>query len=325
LEQGLPGSSFAFEIAQRVGIPDNLLRKARERTGNERAQSESLLQNLKQQLQDTEKDRRKLAKLIETNEETERKLKHAEREIRERKDAVLKKAREAAHRLLVDAQKRIDETIEEVRAVNAERNTTLRLRKQLDAVLHQAVENEPDLAPSEAEIEEMAQYQVVDSGPFYVNDEVKIVSTQAVGRIISINKRKSVVQIGDFRMTVPLDELMRVKPFVVEEEKPIFIPKSNIREFIASDKVSQTADKLDVRGFRVEQAIHAVEDFMDQLIMGGATQAVILHGKGTGALRMALRMYLRQTFSQISEITDAPDNQGGSGITLCKLNYARMA
>lgn len=321
LEQGLPGSSFAFEIAARVGIPAPVIRSAQNKTGEVRSQSESLLQRLKEQYEKTEKKEKELDALKRELTEKSRQLEHQEKEIRERKAAAIRKARESVEKLMASAQKRIDDTIDEIRSNQAEKNSTLRLRKQLDAALHGSMDESLSLEPSESELNEMSEYKDSSSTQISEGDSVRILSTQAIGLVASVGKKKHVIEVGDFRMTVPIEDLVKVDHVSVHPSGN-GSKNMNVREFIGVERSSQAVDKIDLRGFRVEDAIKAIDEFMDQLLMAGLNEAAILHGKGTGALRSALRQHVKFNYPQIQNISDAPDNQGGNGVTILKMQYA---
>ncbi|MDW8158635.1 MAG: endonuclease MutS2 [Bacteroidia bacterium] len=317
LEQGVPGSSYAFEIALRVGIPKVIIERAKGKVGKVRLEFEKLLAELRsQQLQirEREKETEKLKKELEVkNKELEKvieKYKQTEKEILAQKKKILKEAKISAAQLLKETNAKIENIIRQIKESQAEKEVTRTLRQIL----------QEELAARTQEIEEEEKIEeILDSDQsdkekrtIQVNDWVRLPDSVLVGKVLEVKGNKALVATGEVKATFRVKDLRKVENF---EEKPQKV-KSN---YFNLGTIAKVASELDVRGMRVEEALKSIEKYMDNVIMSGIPQVAIIHGKGSGILRLAIREFLQKNFAQIKKIYDAPENEGGSGKTICVL------
>ncbi len=325
LEQGLPGSSFAFEIARRVGIPEPVLRQAQELAGTGRNEIESLIQTLRKQSEVFEQRELELNRKENQLNELIQQNRRREKELQESRQAFQSKRIQLLEKMRAEAQRQIDHTIDSLKTQIIERSALLKIRKQLDAALGQ-LENETEPAIdffSENTLEVNTPSPSVPNEfiPQADGTYVRLIQTNATGRLIKAGKKRSLVEIGNLRLTVKNDELILHKSAsAVESTKST--DSGNATRLASPELTSKTSNKIDIRGYRVEDALPCVRDFMDEVIVSGLDQVVILHGKGTGALRMAIRKYLKDQYSQIKSLRDASDDTGGNGVTVVELTYS---
>jgi DNA mismatch repair protein MutS2 len=323
LEQGLPGSSFAFEIARRVGIPEIILRKAQDLVGEGRNEIESLTQTLRQQSEileqrvlDYQTKERQLAELIDLN-------RKKEQELIASKNALQLKRIQTLEKLRADAQRQIDATLESLQAQFMERSALLKIRKQLDAALGQLEKESDEMVdafPLESMPETLLQVEFTENGVPANGEFVRLIHSNAVGRLVKPGRKRSLVEVGNLRLTINNEELVAVgKAAAAQSAQPI--QTGNAARLASPEVTASVSNKIDLRGFRVEDALPCVRDFMDQVIVSGLNQVAILHGKGTGALRMAIRKYLKEQYNQIKSLRDASDDTGGNGVTVVELVY----
>ncbi|TAE51267.1 MAG: endonuclease MutS2 [Bacteroidetes bacterium] len=306
LIDGLPGRSYAFEMAQRVGVHPTILKKARRKMGTEEVETEQLLKELERKNTD-------LGRLVEENRRKEQKLNHLvekydalKLELERDRKKLIREAKVEAKMLIDNANRRIETVIREIKESQAEQNVTRQLRQELMAAA-------PDPGPQESSPEEIAAggIEVLTGEKPVAGDWVRLRNTGAVGQLIDIQGNRSVVESGEMRLTVKTNQLEKIRQ-----------PRQNAPKAIVSykgDIASLTAKmELDVLGKRPEEALPEVEKFVDQAISAGFHRVRVLHGKGTGALREAIRRHLTAV-SSVIHMTDAPASEGGSGWTVIEL------
>lgn len=318
LEQGLPGSSYAFDIATRVGIPLPVIEKAKSLVGESGVEIERLLTSLKKQSETVDRLQREQTRKNTELDQLIKKNQDLENEAKVRKNKIIQQTRESASEYLRRANILIEETVEEIRKELAEKNVTASLRKKLNQVLTNPDLDDPNLKPEAGVETEFNGMKLLHDEEVKVGDSVKFDHSAAVGRVVEMNGKRAVINVGELRMTVKTKDLIKVqRPNEPQSLLPIPPPKT----YVSVDRSSKTPHQLDLRGMRVEQAMEVTTKFMDDVILAGLPEAIILHGKGTGALRASIRQHLKSMYRQIERTEDAPDNQGGTGITIVKMKY----
>lgn len=299
LEIGKPGSSYAFEIAQKIGLPDAVLQLARTKTGEGQKKVDSLLVNLEKEKHEIyttrlqqEKLQRKLDALIKENEQ--RKAFYEEN-----KRNLLREAKQEAKAVIDQANKRIEQTIQQIREAQAEKEHTKilrsRLKQDLDELSHLPVAKKAEQPLKELQVQ----------------DWVKIQDSDTIGQVIQLTKKNATIAIGDVLSVVPLTKL------TIADSKTV---KQQVRSVAKSSGVSTAnfSPYLDVRGMRTEEALFAVEKTLDRALMMSVGSLQILHGKGDGILRKMIREYLSK-FDAVASFEDEHADRGGAGITLVTL------
>ena len=349
LSIGQPGSSFAIEIARKIGLPEAVIRDASDIVGSDYIQSDKYLQ-------DIVRDKRYWENKRQTIHQREKSLEQAiaryESEVKElelsRKD-ILAKARQQAEDLLAGSNRIIEKTIKEIRESQAEKAETKKIREELEA-FKAGVKDIDTAANDELIAKKMRQIQErkarrekrkqekeseklkikneksageADSSlstlhsPLSPGDTVRIKGLASVGKIESVDGKMATVIFGDMRTKMRAERLERAEKPKQEEPKAYVNVSRETREAIDSRKLNFKQD-LDVRGMRGDEAITAVTYFIDDAILVGMSRVRILHGTGSGILRQLIRQYLA-TVPNVASFRDEHVQFGGAGITVVDL------
>ncbi len=335
LEMGHPGSSFAVEIARKIGLPEDIISSAKEKVGVEHI-------NIEKQLREIARDKRYWEQKRDRIRQTDRKVEELEinyteqlSSIKAQRQEIIAQAKAEAKRLIADANRQIESTIKSIREAQADKELTRMVRKEFDdfkdKVETTESHNQEDIAremerlarrkerreerkksrgeAQPQQIAEPAKPKVAEVG-----DSVKIAGQEIAGRVMSIKGRKAQVAFGQILTTVSVDSLQVISHAQAKRSAKMDAPRARISVDISSRKLN-FKDNIDVRGERASDALERVQNFIDDALMVGVGSVAILHGKGTGALKEEIRRYLR-TIPDISGISDAHADRGGSGITV---------
>ena len=305
LLEGIPGRSYAFEIAERVGVHRTIIKKARKKVGTEEVQVEKLLEELERknsklehQVRENANRERKLERLVKENDSLQSEL------VSKRK-RVVNDAKKEANQLLQQANKDIERTIREIRESQAEKKLTKTLREDLQAKQHE-VEEIVEQAPKKKN--EDKQIQIL-KGPIEVGDWVKLKKGDTQGEVEEISGKQAVLIAGGIRLKAKLNQLDKIKR-----------PKDSKKRKVGTSgfRISQARMTLDVLGKRPEEALVELDKALDEALLAGFKKFRILHGKGTGVLRDHIRYHLSK-LPFVTAYYDASEEEGGSGWTVCEL------
>lgn len=299
LEIGKPGSSYAFEIAQNIGLQPEVLKLAREKTGSNQNRLDSLLVDLereKKQIYDTKiqlsTQQNKVKNLVSENE----KLKAF---LEENRKTLIKEAKLEAQSIIKNANKLVENTIAEIKEKQADKVATKQLRQNLQKELVQHhVKEEKKPAPP-----------VVVNTPIEVGDWVRLNNSETTGQVVEINRDNLVVALGDLRSVLKRNRVHKISN--TQAKKSI---QSNSYSGSISEAISSFSSELDLRGRRGEDALQEVEKYLDRSVMMGFPFIKIIHGKGDGILRKLIRDYLKK-YSQVTRVEDEHPDRGGDGIS----------
>jgi DNA mismatch repair protein MutS2 len=307
LEQGVPGASYALEIAARAGIPADVLAAAKDKIGTVRADVEQLLATLRHKQQaldghksDLENRIRNLEKREKAIADAENARKQADKEAEWKRAKSIKDAKEEAARMLQQANARIEATIRKIREAKADKEQTRKLRRELEQELAVVSTNSPP-PPFDDRPEES----------FEPGDDVRLPDGFTVGTVLEVRDKVAVVAVGELKTTAKRSELVKT----VKREKTE--PSKSVPSTL--DKAFSTPKELDLRGKRVEEALPQVTRFLDEAVVAGLPSVYLLHGKGTGILKSALWRFVKETYPQVKKLHHPPDSDGGVGVTVCVL------
>ncbi|MBC7759686.1 MAG: Smr/MutS family protein, partial [Phormidesmis sp. FL-bin-119] len=296
LSLGKPGSSYAFEIAQKIGLSPEILESAKNKIGDYQKKVDTLLVDLerdKKELLDTrisiEKKEGGLKAILIENEQLKSYLE-------ENKKSILKNAKIEAQSIIKNANKLIENTISEIRENNADKHHTQKLRQNLEQELKKNVVEEKK-APKPQEISELKK-----------GDWVKLSDSETIGQVMEIVRDNVILAMGDLRSVVKLKRVEKIPNKSVPKE----IRKSYNHDL--TENFSTFSTELDLRGKRGDEAIYDIEKYLDRAVMMGLNSLKIIHGKGDGILRKLIREYLHK-YSQVDRIEDEHADRGGDGIT----------
>jgi len=297
LEVGKPGSSYAFEIAQKIGLPQNVLNLAKNKVSDGQKRVDTLLVDLereKKEIFDTriklEKQQKQVNELLAENE----KLKNY---LEENRKALIKDAKEEAKNIIISANKLVENTISEIKSSNADKEKTRSLRENLNIELQKNI-----VKP------EVVKTTKIDSDDeLKPGDWVKLTDSETTGQVMELIKDNVVIAIGDLRT-------------VAKKKRVVKVERSNVPKEVRKRFNSHTGDvasfspEIDVRGMRTEDALGAIERLFDRALMMGFGNLKIIHGKGDGILRKMIRQYLKK-YEQVDRMEDEHADRGGDGIT----------
>ncbi|MES2810510.1 MAG: Smr/MutS family protein [Bacteroidota bacterium] len=295
LEVGKPGSSYAFEIAQKIGLPQQVLNLARNKISAGQTSVDSLLIGLereKKEILDTrlrlDKQQRKVDTLLAENEILKSYLE-------ENKKVLIREAKDEAKNIILNANKLVENTIAEIKSSNADKEKTKDLRDNLNKELQKnTIKTETQkAAPVDEEIK--------------VGDWVKLTDSETSGQVMEIVKDNIIIAIGDLRTVAKRKRVQKVSKSTVP--KDVRRSMSNSTNDIAS-----FSPEIDVRGMRTEDALANIERLFDRAVMMSYGTLKIIHGKGDGILRKMIRQYLKK-YDQVDRLEDEHADRGGDGIT----------
>ena len=338
LEMGKPGSSFAVEIARKIGLPEEIIRRASEKAGSDHV-------NLEKQLREIARDKHYWEQKRDRIRLTDRKVEELERtyaeqlgKIRSERQEILKKAKQEAQQLIADANRQIENTIRTIREAQAEKELTRLARRELDD-FRGTVEQQVDTSEREAEvareierIERRQQRRAerkarqgeapgTDAAPepekpreVVEGSKVRMAGQAMVGVVQSVKGKRAQVAFGHILTTVDKSLLTVVSNSEYREATRPTTARTVVSADISARKL-RFKDHIDVRGMRAAEALDAVQAFIDDALMVGVGSVSILHGKGTGALKEEIRRYLR-TVPEVASAVDEHADRGGAGITI---------
>ncbi len=343
LEMGKPGSSFAIEIARKIGLPEDIIRSASDKAGVEHV-------NLEKQLREIARDKRYWEQKRERIKHTDRKVEQLEQnysdqlsKIKEERQQILAKAKAEAKALISDANKQIESTIKVIKESQAERELTRLARKEFDSFKERVENHDKDDKAREAQVlremerlerrkqrreerknkednEIPKEIEIAPPKPaeVTVGAKVRIEGQESVGEVQSIKGKKAQVAFGQILTTVNITSLTVISNSEFKRSTRPVTPRTRISVDISSRKLN-FKDNIDVRGMRASEALESVQNFVDDALMVGVGSVAILHGKGTGALKDEIRRYL-MTIPDVGRAVDAHADRGGSGITVVEFN-----
>ncbi len=303
LEIGKPGSSYAFEIAQNIGLQKEVLELARAKTGTNQNRIDSLLVDLereKKQIYDTKvhlaNQQNKVKNLVAENE----KLKLF---LDENKKVLIKEAKLEAQTIIKNANKLVENTIAEIKEQQADKTVTKQLRQNLQKELIQnQVKEEKKIHVPAASAEKL-------NTPVEVGDWVQLNNSETTGQVLEINRDNLVLALGDLRSVIKKNRVQKISNKQAKK-----VVQANSYTGSISEAIGSFNAELDLRGMRGESALQEVEKYLDRSVMLGFPFIKLIHGKGDGILRKLIREYLRK-YSNVTRVEDEHADRGGDGIT----------
>ncbi len=317
LQIGNPGSSFAVEIARKIGLPEDLILEAAQKVGAEHLDYDKHLQDIVRDKRYWENKRQQIRLKEKKMDEILSKYQSEIDLINQTKKEILNKAKQDASLLMSQANAKIENTIREIRENQAEKEKTKQSRSVLEEFKSKLKSNEgADIQPKLKVIkpkQEVPQKMIVDE--LKVGDLVRLKDQTAVGDLLEIQGKQAVVAFGQLKSTVKLLNLVKVSRNQLKKEGNKYenLGRKTTDE-VRQRKLHFKSD-IDIRGMRADEALQAVTYFVDDAIMVGVETVKILHGTGTGALRQLIRQYLA-TVHGVKKFRDEHVQFGGTGITV---------
>ena len=351
LQIGNPGSSFAVEIARKIGLPEDVISDASEIVGSEYINADKYLQDIVRDKRYWESKRQTIRQREKHMEETIARYQTEIEELQKSRKEILQKAKEEAEQLMQEANARIENTIRAIKEAQAEKEKTRQIRQELNDFREsldtltakeqeekiarkieklkekqnrkkekKANKNQENTLSAQALAEQQAKKEAERLAAIVPGSYVKIKGQTSVGEVLEINGKKAIVAFGSIKTTVKLDRLERTnaQPKQADVSTKSTYISSQTQDSMYEKKLNFKQD-IDVRGMRGDEALQAVTYFIDDAILVGMPRVRILHGTGTGILRTLIRQYL-QTVPGVSHFADEHIQFGGAGITVVDLS-----
>ncbi|MBO7561445.1 MAG: Smr/MutS family protein [Bacteroidales bacterium] len=345
LEMGVPGNSFAFDLARKMGLPEPLVKKAEEKAGED-------FIDLERQLRTISKNRRKLDEKLARIRNTDKTLESVTEkyskelsDIRQAKKQIIEQAKEEAKQIIAEANRKVESTIKKIKEAQAEKEATKKARQALKDA-GQNIENK-GLSNQDKKIEakmkslqerqarreerkakrEPQQPKAKAEEPKVLTLEpgckVKVNGSGLIGEVIKIEGKNVTISVGDITSRVKKDSVTVISNKEFQSQaaaKPSSLRNYSITldESISKRKLS-FKDEIDIRGQRLDEALMTVSKFIDDATLVAASKVRILHGKGTGVLKEEIRKWLK-TNPAVASCQDEDVRLGGAGITVVELN-----
>ncbi len=318
LAVGHPGSSFAFEIAESIGFPKEILDKAGELVGREQLNFEHQLQQLELDKQEIARQKEELRVADDFLNEVTQKYQRLNDNLQARRHEIISGARREAQQILTDANRTVERTISDIKSAKAEKEATQAARAKLIEATEQ-VEKEI----KKAEEKRNKKTELVDKTgisellPVNVGSIVRIDGEETYGQVVEIKGKKAVVESNSVRMTIPLSRLTgTAKQKIPTERKPVSVSRSIYDEM--NDKRKSFNPTLDLRGHRAEEAIDLLHRFLDDALLLSEKEVRILHGKGYGILMQIIQQELK-SMREVRTFHPEKVELGGVGVTIVEL------
>ncbi len=338
LEIGKPGSSFAFEIARKIGLPEEILDDATEKIGKDHIDFDRNLRQINRDKRYWETKRMKIRKVEKILDEMAENYETELRETQKQRKEILKKAKEEADILLSVVNKKIENTIQEIKKAQAEKEKTKEARDKLDSLkkeigkktseedrfienkirkLQEREKKRNERRPKESK-KIIPKEKLQERMELRPGDKVRMSGQNTVGDLIELNEKTAVVAFGQLITTLPRKQIERLSNNEAKKiEKSTISARSRLMSNFSERRLSFRSE-IDIRGMRVEEALSKIQEFIDEAIMFEVSQLRILHGKGHGILKETIRDYLRAE-PMIRSYKDEHVDFGGAGITLVNL------
>ena len=307
---GRPGSSFAFEIARKTGLPKDILTIASNLSGKGHLSFEQQLQQLEIEKKELRKKENELKVADSLLDEVVTKYKKLLADLEKNKTQLMKKANKEAQQLIDNANAKIENTIREIKEAQAEKERTKELRNDLKKMKDKLIKDEKTLE----EDKKINSQEKELNEKLKVGDTVCINEMEVIGELIDIKDTDITIRLGTVNLRTTADKVRKISKATARKaaNNPSFLRKNIMNDL--NEKAANFNLTLDLRGKRGEEALNETEKYIDEAVLLSIKEVNILHGKGNGILRRIIRDFLSKN-SNIKEFHDATLETGGTGIT----------
>ena len=328
LETGLPGNSFAFELARKMGLPEAIVHDAETRAGEEYVGIERNLRRIVRRRKALDE---KLQKVKSTDKALEGLAARYQKEledIRDQKKKILESAKQEAQDIVKGAGRQVERTIREIKESQADKERTKAARQELQGFLGALEQKKTKDEYIDRKLEKLQKKQarkasagdapapVQKQGSLKVGEKVKVISSGLVGEVSRVSSKSVTVIIGSISSTMSPDAVERISSNEFREisRKTFAKPQQKVDANITSRKLGFKPE-IDLRGARLQEALDEVMHYCDDAQMLGIHSVRIIHGKGTGVLREEIQKFLR-TMPGVESVADEDIRHGGTGVTI---------
>ena len=322
LSVGHPGSSFAFEIAETIGFPKDILDRAGEMVGREQLNFEHQLQQLELDKKEVARQKEELRVADDFLNEVTQKYQRLNDNLQSRRNEILGAARREAQQILTEANRTVERTISDIKSAKAEKDATREARsvlaqatEQIERDIRTAEEKEKHRKTKENASEHSRTEQ---EQPIFVGSIVRIDGEETFGQVVEIKGKKAVVESNSIRMTIPMSRLQGTAKKKIPSDKQSGGQRFNSIYDSMNEKRAQFNPTIDLRGHHVDEAIDLLHQHIDNALLLSEKDIRVLHGKGFGILMQAIRREL-QSSRDVRSFHAERLEMGGEGITVVEL------
>ena len=352
LQIGMPGSSFAIEIARKIGLPEEVIKEASEDVGSDYIQSDKYLQDIVRDKRYWENKRTNIHQKEKRLDDLIGRYEKDLDDLSRKRKTVISDAKEQAASLLKESNAKIENTIRAIREAQAQKEETQKVRLDLqefkEDVTQQQEDKEDAISRKMEQIRQRRQrreenrlnasQQIGQTGSapdktqskpndsveetiqsLSVGDYVTIKGQTSIGRIEQLKGQNAVVAVGSMHLTIKRNRLQQTEPPLAEDKPVVSFLSRSTRDNVSEKKLNFKPD-IDVRGMNGTEALNAITYFVEDAILAGVQPLRILHGTGSGYLRQVIRQYL-QTIPQVVSVHDERIQLGGAGISIVEMNF----
>ena len=300
LLMGVPGRSNAFDISKKLGLSLNIINKAKTMIGTDEQEINAMIESLEHNSKRVDQQRIELDRLVREAQETHDALSKQYQQYQNYEKSLMEEAKEKANKRVKSATKEADEILKELR--------NLRDHKGAEVKEHELIDKKKQLddqyeAKSIKQHVQKKKYDTIHAG-----DEVKVLSYGQKGEVLElVGNEEAVVQMGIIKMKLPIEDFEKTKK---KKEKPTKMVTRQNRQTIKTE--------LDLRGYRYEEALNELDQYLDQAVLSNYEQVYIIHGKGTGALQKGVQQHLKKHKS-VRQFRGGMPSEGGFGVTVAEL------
>jgi DNA mismatch repair protein MutS2 len=307
LKKGIPGSSYAFEIGRRLGLPDAFLKKARSLVGRSKAQLEKLILEMERQTQLAAESRQQSDALAKETQRIKTDFEQRSKNLNREKQKIRDKALREARQLLMETNKTVEKLVRDIQETKADKKTVTAARKDLEnarKTIEVELVNQSD-GESDAESLPIDLPEAPKPG-----DSIRLKTGTNTGELLEVDGKHASILVNGLKVRTSYKNLVKVQPPQAKKPRITFVTTPEI-------VVRTVAPSLDIRGFRGEAALSEVTHYLDEARRAGLNQVDIIHGKGNGILSKLIHEQLRGR-SDVGAFDFAPWDQGGPGCTVVK-------
>jgi DNA mismatch repair protein MutS2 len=304
--KGVPGSSYAFEIAARIGVDGRLLERARGKIGKSKNRVESLILELQTKTREADLAAFQAGITLREVEKQRSDLETKQKAIINEQTKLRQKALQEAKNIVLGAQKQVDDAVKQIRKSGGDKEVVKAVRKKV----------RDTIAATDGELEQIEEQRIleVSSDPPQPGDMIRFLDGKSTGELLELSGKQAVVLVNGMRMKTRVDKLVKV----TEQAKKTPASKVKVMSSASMPVPLQVPITLDIRGMRADEAEKKVVRYIDDVIQTGLHQVEIIHGKGDGVLRKIVHDHLA-TRSTLRKYYTPRWDMGGPGVTVVEV------
>lgn len=300
LLMGVPGRSNAFDISKKLGLKLNIINKAKTLIGTDEQEINSMIESLEKNSKRVDEQRIELEKLLREARTTHDELERQYQQYKHYEQKLMDEAKDKANQRIKSATKEADDILKDLREMRDKKGADVKEHELIDKKKH--LEDQYEAKSLKQNVKKQ-KWDDIRAG-----DEVKVLSYGQKGEVLELSgENEAVVQMGIIKMKLPIEDLEKTKK---KKEKPTKMVTRQNRQTIKTE--------LDLRGYRYEEAVGALDQYIDQAVLSNYEQVYIIHGKGTGALQKAVQNHLKKHKS-VKSFRGGMPSEGGFGVTVAEL------